>query len=125
MEQIKYSLNRLQQCKLFIFNISYRKRKKSKRKILDTSLEDFQTFMEKEMLPKELRNINPNLLKLIPRATTTDNMQEIKQKKFDHKRYFVLCINLWLVFQRDIVSSYELILSYLSLNINDTRFSKN
>ena len=125
MEQIKYSLNRLQQCKLFIFNISYRKRKKSKRKILDTSLEDFQTFMEKEMLPKELRNINPNLLKLIPRATTTDNMQEIKQKKFDHKRYFVLCIILWLVFQRDIVSSYELILSYLSLNINDTRFSKN
>ena len=92
---------------------------------MDTSLEDFQTFMEKEMLPKELRNINPNLLKLIPRATTTDNMQEIKQKKFDHKRYFVLCIILWLVFQRDIVSSYELILSYLSLNINDTRFSKN
>ena len=66
---------------------------------MDTSLEDFQTFMEKEMLPKELRNINPNLLKLIPRATTTDNMQETKPKKFDHKRYFVLYINLWLVYK--------------------------
>jgi hypothetical protein len=48
-------------------------RKKSKRK-LETEMEDYETFFQKQLLPKELRNINPNLLKLIPRATSNGMM---------------------------------------------------
>lgn len=59
-------------------------RKKSRRKV-DTEIEDYDTFYQKQLLPKELRNINPNLLKLIPRATANGMLSNDK-KDYDHKR---------------------------------------
>lgn len=53
---------------------------------METELEDYDTFMQKELLPKELRNINPNLLKLIPRATSKDVNESPDIKNYDHKR---------------------------------------
>lgn len=53
------------------------------RKKLETELEDYETFYQKQLLPKELRHINPNLLKLIPRATSTTTSPD---GKFEHKR---------------------------------------
>lgn len=59
-------------------------RKKSKRK-LETEIEDYETFFQKQLLPKELRNINPNLLKLIPRATS-NGMMTSKNTVYEPKR---------------------------------------
>ena len=48
-------------------------------------MEDYDTFYQKELLPKELRNINPNLLKLIPRWTSS-NFGIPDNKNFEVKR---------------------------------------
>ena len=56
-----------------------------KKKTLETEIEDYETFYQKELLPKELRNINPNLLKLIPRWTS-NNLGVVDTKKFEPKR---------------------------------------
>lgn len=58
-------------------------RKKSRK--METEIEDYETFYQKQLLPKELRNINPNLLKLIPRATGT-GMAPTDNKNFESKR---------------------------------------
>lgn len=88
MSPIRYALSLLSLCKFaFPYRLTYvlfRTRKKSKRK-LETELEDYDTFFQKQLLPKELRNINPNLLKLIPRATS-NGLMTLETKNFDHKR---------------------------------------
>lgn len=52
---------------------------------METELEDYETFYQKQLLPKELRNINPNLLKLIPRATS-NGMMTADPSKYEPKR---------------------------------------
>jgi len=52
---------------------------KSNKKIAEDELEDFDTYLKKMMLPKSLRKINPNLLKLIPRATGGGKGEDLEQ----------------------------------------------
>jgi len=55
---------------------------------MPTELEDYDTFYQKQLLPKELRNINPNLLKLIPRTTGMPGSicTDQDSSNFEHKR---------------------------------------
>ncbi|CAI2387608.1 unnamed protein product [Moneuplotes crassus] len=47
-------------------------RKKKSKKVVDGKEEDFDTYYQKMILPKPLRKVNPNLLKLLPRTTASD-----------------------------------------------------
>ena len=59
--------------------------KKSNSKIKKPVLEDYETFLQNEILPKELRNINSNLIKLIPHSES-NNLNHIKAKIMETKR---------------------------------------